>query len=152
MTLFGPRVWEFLIFGSTFWILDVSSWLYIQFFTRNPNLQSEFTNSFALRRNLRKNNLRESRFLIVRFLIICLHRIQKLSNMKEFRHDIRAGWFLTTLPKLSRPIRTLKSVAKLYLAAVTRPKKSNYNKNNFFYRVRFFLKNLVQTQKLRPGT
>ena len=33
----------------------MSSWLYIQFFTRNPNLQSELTNSFTLRRKLRKN-------------------------------------------------------------------------------------------------
>ena len=49
--------------------------LAIQFFTRNPNLQSELTNSFTQRRKLRKTNLRESRFLIVKFLIIRLHRI-----------------------------------------------------------------------------
>ena len=28
MARFGARVWEILIFGSNFWILDVSSWLY----------------------------------------------------------------------------------------------------------------------------
>ena len=63
-----------LFFGTHFWILDVSSWLYIQLFTRNPNLQSEFTNSFTLRRKLRKTSRRESRFLIVIFLIISPHR------------------------------------------------------------------------------
>ena len=75
MTLFCARVWEFLIFGPKFGILDMPSWLYLQFFTQNPNLQSELTNSFTQRRKLRKTNLRESRFLIVKFLIIRLHRI-----------------------------------------------------------------------------
>ena len=46
----------------------------MQFFTRNPNLLTELTNSFTQRRKLIKANLRESRFLIVRFLIIRLHR------------------------------------------------------------------------------
>ena len=75
MVFFGARVQKFLIFVSNSRILDMSSWLYIQFFTRNPNLQSELTNSFTQRRKLRKTNLRESRFLIVKFLIIRLHRI-----------------------------------------------------------------------------
>ena len=32
MPFFGARVWKFLIFGSKFWILDMSSWLYTTVF------------------------------------------------------------------------------------------------------------------------
>ena len=72
------RLSNFLFVYQKIWILDMSSCLYIQFLTRNPNLQSELTNSFTQRRKLRKTNLRESRFLIVRFLIIRLHRTVRL--------------------------------------------------------------------------
>ena len=58
----------------------MSSWRYIQFFTRNPKLQSELPNSFTQRRKLRKTNLRESRFLIARFLIIRLHRNYRIQT------------------------------------------------------------------------
>ena len=50
------------------------------FFMGNPNLQSELTNSFTQGRKLRNFNLRESRFLIVRFLIIRLHRSTSTST------------------------------------------------------------------------
>ena len=42
--------------------------IYTRFFMYNPNLESEWTNSFALRRKLRKINLWESRFLIIVFV------------------------------------------------------------------------------------
>merc|ERR1712078_657647 len=45
------------VFVPNVGILDMSSWLYTQLFTRNPNLQSELTGSFTQRRKLRKANL-----------------------------------------------------------------------------------------------
>ena len=36
---------------------------YIQFLTRNPNLQSELTNSFTLRRKLRKTKIRKKKMV-----------------------------------------------------------------------------------------
>ena len=46
------------------------------------------TNSFTLRRKLRKIDLRESRFLIVRFLIICLHRNTSLPRAVKFKTQL----------------------------------------------------------------
>ena len=43
---------------------------YIQFLTRNPNLQSELTNSFTLRRKIRKTEIRKMISYPLIFLLI----------------------------------------------------------------------------------
>ena len=88
MPFFGPRVWIFLIFGSFFGFQTCPAGYMIQFFMQNPNLQSELTSSLTLRRKLRKTNLRESRLLIVRFLIVCPTHFRHISDKcsTHFRH------------------------------------------------------------------
>jgi len=50
--------------------------MHTMLFMQNPNQQSELTNFFTLRREFRKTSPRESRFLIVIFLIVCFHRVR----------------------------------------------------------------------------
>ena len=74
--------------------LAIYIYIYTQFFMQNPNLQSEFSNSFTLRRSLRKINTRESRFLIVKILITCLHRSWRVQTweydyIRSFSRGIR---------------------------------------------------------------
>ena len=113
------RVWDFLIFGSNFGILDMSSWLYIQFFTRNPNLQSEFTNSFTHRRKLRKTNLRESRFLTLTckysltFLLVNFFTKMNIARTPEgFQVPGVAEMNPTGLPQLFRHLSNLNNSQK----------------------------------------
>ena len=41
----SQKFWKLCIFGSELRILDISSWLYIQFCMQNPNLRSKWTES-----------------------------------------------------------------------------------------------------------
>ena len=51
--------WIFLIFGSESRILDVSSWLYIQFLMRNPIFRTKLSNSGVQRPKNKKNETRK---------------------------------------------------------------------------------------------
>ena len=68
MALFDPRGWKFLIFGAEFCILDMSRWLYIQFWTRNPDLRSKNANVQSQEGKIRKNEIESLDFLSQDFL------------------------------------------------------------------------------------
>ena len=75
ISFFRLGVGEFPIIGPHFRILDMSSRLNIQFFLRNPCLQSDLIISFTQKRKISSTDQRESRFLIVHITIIHLQFI-----------------------------------------------------------------------------
>ena len=60
MVFFVARVLNFVIFGSKFRILDISSWPYIQFLMRNPMFRLKLSNSAVQRPKNRKNKTRNN--------------------------------------------------------------------------------------------
>ena len=82
-----------------------------QFLMRNWNLQSEWTNSFTLKRKLRKINLWESRFLIVKFLIVCLHRILSvfLLSPTVATQDVPGSYWVGRRRMVSRALKTARN-------------------------------------------